>query len=427
MLQRIYGTAFTSRRELDNYLNLLEEAKKRDHRLLGTNLDLFSFHEEIGMGLVLYHPKGAVLRTILEDYLRKEHTKRGYQLVIGPHIMKSDIWQHSGHYDFYKEHMYIFKIDNQEYALKPMNCPGHMLIYSSKMRSYKDLPLRYFELGTVYRHEKSGVLHGLLRVRGFTQDDAHIFCLPEQLEEEISNIIDFTKEAMATFGFKEVRMGLSTQPDKYIGEEADWQHATSSLENVLNKRKISYIVHKGEGAFYGPKIDIELKDALGRAWQCATIQCDFALPQRFDLYYVDASGKRRRPVMLHRVIVGSLERFIGCLIEHYSGAFPVWLSPIQVRIIPVSEKQKSWPLDVLRKLQEEEIRVELDLRNEKVNYKIRKAVLAKIPYILVIGDREAKNHSLSIRCERGKNKGKIKQININSFIKQLKEDIKKRR
>ncbi len=426
MLQRIYGTAYLSQEELNDYLNLIEETKKRDHRILGSSLDLFSFHEEIGAGLVLYHPKGAVLRTIIEDFLKKEHVKRDYQLVISPHIMKSDIWQRSGHYDFYKEHMYIFKVENQEYAIKPMNCPGHMLIYASKIRSYKNLPLRYFELGTVYRHEKSGVLHGLFRVRGFTQDDAHIFCLPEQLEEEISNIIDFIMEIIKTFGFKEMEVSLSTQPEKFIGSRASWQQATSALKNVLKARKIPLIVHEGEGAFYGPKIDVELKDALGRRWQCATIQCDFALPQRFNLYYVDSAGNRQRPVILHRVIVGSLERFIGCLIEHFGGAFPVWLSPVQVKIIPVSKKQKSWPLSVLNELKKNNIRTELDLRNEKLNYKIREAVLAKIPYILVIGDKEAKDHSLSIR-ERSKGKGEIRVMDVDSFIKQLEEDIKKRK
>ncbi len=426
MLQRIYGTAYLSQEELNDYLNLIEETKKRDHRILGSSLDLFSFHEEIGAGLVLYHPKGAILRTIIEDFLKKEHVKRDYQLVISPHIMKSDIWQRSGHYDFYKEYMYIFEVENQEYAIKPMNCPGHMLIYAGKIRSYKNLPLRYFELGTVYRHEKSGVLHGLLRVRGFTQDDAHIFCLPEQLEEEISNVIDFIMETIKTFGFKEMEVSLSTQPEKFIGSQKNWQQATGALKNVLKTRKIPLIVHEGEGAFYGPKIDVELKDALGRRWQCATIQCDFALPQRFNLYYVDSVGNRQRPVMLHRVIVGSLERFIGCLIEHFGGAFPVWLSPVQVKIIPVSKKQKSWPVTVLNKLKKNDIRVELDLRDEKLNYKIREAVLAKIPYILVIGDKEAKDHSLSIR-ERSKGGGEIRVMDVDSFIKQLEEDIKKRK
>lgn len=423
MLQRIYGVAFEKEEDLNNHLKLLEEAQKRDHRYLGVSLDLFSFHDKIGAGLVLYHPKGAVVRTIIEDYLKKEHIKRNYQLVISPHIMKSDIWQCSGHYDFYKENMYIFEIDNQEFALKPMNCPGHMLIYAGKIRSYKDLPIRFFELGTVYRHEKSGVLHGLLRVRGFTQDDAHIFCLPEQLESEISNIIDFVIETMEVFGFEKIEVSLSTRPEKYIGHKEDWQQAVNSLKNVLVKREISFAIHEGEGAFYGPKIDIELKDALGRTWQCATIQCDFALPQKFNLSYIDNSGKPQKPVMLHRVIVGSLERFIGCLIEHYGGAFPVWLSPVQVKIIPVSEKQHSETENLLKKLREDDIRAEMDVRNEKVNYKIREAVLAKIPYMVVVGEKEIKEETLSVRCERDENKGVLRQMNLASFVRQVKEDI----
>ncbi|MFH1856486.1 MAG: threonine--tRNA ligase [Candidatus Omnitrophota bacterium] len=429
MLQRVYGTAFESKEELKAHLNLIEEVKKRDHRVLGNSLDLFSFHEEIGAGLVLYHPKGAVLRNVIEEYLRKEHIKSDYQLVVGPHIMRSDIWQRSGHYDFYKEHMYMFKIENQEYAIKPMNCPGHILVYAGKIRSYKELPLRFFELGTVYRHEKSGVLHGLLRVRGFTQDDAHIFCAPLQLGQEIMDVIHFVIDTMEDFGFRkgDLEFELSTRPEKYIGTDEDWQEATFQLKRALEDKKLPYDINEGDGAFYGPKIDIKLKDALGRAWQCATIQCDFALPERFDLHYIDDTGKQQRPVMLHRVIVGSLERFIGCLIEHYAGAFPVWLSPVQVKVIPVSERHESKAKDFLRTLKYKEIRAEIDLRSEKLNYKIRAAVLEKVPYIVVIGDKEVENQTLSIRCERDVEKGKVESMPIDSFIERLEKDIKEKR
>lgn len=427
MLQRIYGAAFETQKELTAYLNLIEEIKKRDHRVLGSSLDLFSFHDEIGAGLVLYHPKGAILKSIIEDYLKKEHIKRDYQFVVGPHIMRSDIWQRSGHYDFYKEHMYFFKIENQEYAVKPMNCPGHILVYAGKMRSYKELPLRFFELGTVYRHEKSGVLHGLLRVRGFTQDDAHIFCAPHQLGQEIHQIIEFVIDTMKTFGFTDMGIELSTRPEKYIGTIEGWNEATEQLKMALKEKSLEYDVNEGDGAFYGPKIDIKLKDVLGRSWQCATIQCDFALPERFNLHYIDNAGNQQRPVMLHRVIVGSLERFIGCLTEHYAGAFPVWLSPVQVKVLPVSEKQETKALDFFNILKEKEIRAEIDLRSEKLNYKIRAAVLGKTPYIVVMGDREVENGTLSVRCERGGEKGKVESMPIDSFIERLEEDIRKKR
>lgn len=426
MLQRIYGTAFETKEELMAYLTLIEEIKKRDHRVLGNSLDLFSFHDRIGAGLVVYHPKGAILRNIIEDYLKKEHIKRDYQLVVGPHIMKSDIWQRSGHYDFYKEHMYFFKIENQEYAVKPMNCPGHILVYASKMRSYKELPLRFFELGTVYRHEKSGVLHGLLRVRGFTQDDAHIFCAPAQLGQEIHKIIEFVIDTMKTFGFADMKIELSTRPQKYIGTIENWQESTEQLKVVLKEKKLDYDINEGEGAFYGPKIDIKLKDSLGRAWQCATIQCDFALPERFDLYYVDEFGRQQRPVMLHRVIVGSLERFTGCLIEQYGGAFPVWLSPVQVKVLPVSERHETKAVDFLNILKEREIRAEIDLRSEKLNYKIRAAVLEKIPYIVVIGDKEVENETLSVRYERGSARGEVESMSRDVFVTRLEEEVRKK-
>jgi threonyl-tRNA synthetase len=338
MLQRIYGTCFETQEELEEYLKNLEEAKSRDHRKLGPQLEFFDiYHGEAGAGLVFYHPKGALLRTIIEDYEKKEHLRRGYQIVITPHIMQSELWKTSGHYDYYKENMYTFKIEDKEFVLKPMNCPGHILIYKSKTRSYKELPIRFFELGTVYRHEKAGVLHGLLRVRGFTQDDAHIFCLPEQLRPEIKSIIDFVFDTMKVFGFKDVAIELSTRPEKYIGSDEDWQQATEALEAALKEKGLSYEINVGEGAFYGPKIDIKLKDALKRFWQCATIQCDFVLPKRFNLSYIDASGKERQPIMLHRVLLGSLERFIGALLEHYKGDLPLWLAPIQAIVIPIKD------------------------------------------------------------------------------------------
>ncbi|MDD5465618.1 MAG: threonine--tRNA ligase [Candidatus Omnitrophica bacterium] len=398
MLQRIYGTCFNSQKELDEYLKNLEEAKSRDHRKLGPQLGFFDiYHEQAGAGLVFYHPKGALLRTIIEDYERKEHLKRGYQIVITPHIMDAALWKTSGHYDYYKENMYTFATEGKEFVLKPMNCPGHILIYKSKTRSYKDLPIRLFELGTVYRREKAGVLHGLLRVRGFTQDDAHVFCLPEQLPDEIKKIIDFVFETMKVFGFNQWGVELSTRPEKYIGSEEDWQKATEALENALKDKGIPYEINQGDGAFYGPKIDIKLKDALKRTWQCATIQCDFALPKRFDLVYIDTDGKEKQPIMLHRVLLGSLERFIGALIEHYKGELPLWLSPCQVLLIPLKETVISYAQTVKSKLEDNNIRVELDTRNETLNKKIREAELNKIPYCLIIGEREAKQEQVSVR------------------------------
>jgi len=400
MLQRIYGTAFESEKELRVHLKNIEEAKKRDHRKLGKELGLFGIYEDAGPGLIFYHPKGAILRTVIEDFIKKEHFKRGYETIISPHILRSNIWVKSGHYDYYKENMYIFKVEKDEYAVKPMNCPGHMLVYSSKTRSYKDLPLRYFELGTVYRHEKSGVLHGLLRVRGFTQDDAHIFCLREQLRDEVVGVINFVIEALGVFGFKEFAVELSTRPLKYIGSLEDWSEAQVALEDALKRKKIEYKINEGEGAFYGPKIDIKLKDALKREWQCATIQCDFALPKRFNLKYVGKDGKEHEPVMLHRVILGSLERFIGSLIEHYGGNFPLWLSPVQVAIIPVSKKSKE-QMDYVEKLKEDleksDIRYKAYLSDDTMGYKIRDAQAQKIPEILIVGDKEASSDKISVR------------------------------
>ena len=398
MLQRIYGTCFDTQKELGEYLKNLEEAKLRDHRKLGPSLGFFDiYHEEAGAGLVFYHPKGALLRTIIEDYERKEHLKRGYEIVITPHIMQAGLWKTSGHYDYYKDNMFTLKIDEQEYVLKPMNCPGHILIYKSKTRSYKDLPIRYFELGTVYRREKAGVLHGLLRVRGFTQDDAHIFCLPEQLRDEIKKIIDFVFDTMKVFGFDTVGIELSTRPEKSIGSDEDWQLATEALETALKEKGLKYDVNIGDGAFYGPKIDIKLKDALKRSWQCATIQCDFALPKRFNLAYIDDAGKEKQPIMLHRVLLGSLERFIGALIENYKGELPLWLAPTQVLLIPIKDTVYAYAQEVKEKLAGNNIRVDMDLRNETLDKKIRNAEINKIPYCLILGDREAKQGTVSVR------------------------------
>jgi len=424
MLQRIYGTCFQSKKDLDDYLNDLEEAKRRDHRKLGPALDFFNiYHEEAGAGLVFYHPKGALLRTIIEDYEKKEHIKRGYQIVITPHIMQAELWKKSGHYDYYKESMYTLKVDDKEYVLKPMNCPGHILIYKSRMHSYKDLPIRLFELGTVYRHEKAGVLHGLLRVRGFTQDDAHIFCTPEQLKTEIKAIIDFVSDTMQVFGFGDVGIELSTRPEKYIGSDEDWHQATSALEESLKEKGLSYDINVGEGAFYGPKIDIKLKDALKRKWQCATIQCDFALPKRFNLAYIDSQGKEKQPIMLHRVLLGSVERFIGALIEHYKGALPLWLAPTQVLIIPIKDTVQEYSKTIKGALEDVGIRVDMDNRNETLDKRIREAELEKVPYVLVVGEREAKQKTVSIRKKGEGDKGALA---LDKFIDEIKKEITNR-
>jgi threonyl-tRNA synthetase len=417
MLQRIYGTGFATQEALDDHLRLLEEAKKRDHRRLGRELDLFQLNDEAGAGLVIWHPKGALLRTIVEDWERKEHLKRGYDLVIGPQILKVDLWKRSGHFDHYRENMYFTEVDEQTYGIKPMNCLSHMLIYKSKIRSYRDLPLRYFELGTVHRHEKAGVLHGLMRVRQFTQDDAHILCTPEQLNGEIRAIADFVGYAMGIFGF-EYEVELSTRPDNSIGSDQDWELATRALEGALRDNGMSYEVNEGDGAFYGPKIDFKLKDALKRKWQCATIQCDFTLPERFDLSYVGEDGEKHRPVMLHRVILGAIERFMGVLIEHHAGAFPLWLSPVQAVLVTVTDKHIPWGEEVRRRLLDAGIRVEGDFRNEKLGYKIREAQMQKTPFMLVIGDREADAGQVSPRQRDGKNLG---SIDVEAFIDLVRE------
>ncbi|WP_221248534.1 threonine--tRNA ligase [Desulfuromonas versatilis] len=401
MLQRIYATAFPDKKELRAYLLRLEEAKKRDHRRLGRELDLFSFNEEAGPGLVIWHPKGALLRTLLEDFERREHLKRGYDIVMGPQILRTDLWKTSGHYENYRENMYFTEVEGQSFGIKPMNCLAHMLIYKSQMRSYRDLPLRYFELGTVHRHEKSGVLHGLLRVRGFTQDDAHILCMPEQLDAEIKGVLRFVQDVMGIFGF-EYEMEISTRPEKSIGSDADWERATGALMSALNDSGLPYEINEGDGAFYGPKIDIKLKDALDRRWQCATIQCDFTLPERFDLTYVGRDGERHRPVMVHRVILGAIERFVGVLIEHFAGNFPLWLSPVQAVVVNVTDNQAEYAEKVYSALRAEGVRVQKDLRNEKLGFKIREAQVEKVPYMLVVGDKEMADGTVAPRFRNGK-------------------------
>jgi threonyl-tRNA synthetase len=402
MLSRIYGVAFAHPKALKKYLQKLEEAKKRDHVKLGKELELFSTHEEIGAGMIVWHPKGYMLRHILEDFEIREHLRRGYEIVKGPLLLKTELWQRSGHYDHYRENMYFTEIDEQSYGIKPMNCLAHMLIYNSKIRSYRDLPKRYFEMGLVHRHERSGVLHGLLRVREFTQDDAHIICMPEQLDDEIKGVLEFVKDVMGIFQF-EYAMEISTRPEKSIGSDEDWDHATDALKKALDDQHLPYQINEGDGAFYGPKIDVKLKDALEREWQCATIQCDFAMPERFDLSYVDKDGQKHRPVMIHRVILGAIERFLGVLIEHYAGAFPTWLSPVQVIVLTVTDRNIPYGEKVLKSLKEEDIRAQGDFRNEKLGLKVREAQLQKIPYMLIIGDKESEQKGLTPRLRSGKN------------------------
>ncbi len=419
MLQRIYATAFADKKQLKAHLARLEEAKKRDHRKLGRELDLFSFSEEAGAGLVIWHPKGALLRSLIEDFERKEHLKRGYDLVVGPQILKTELWKTSGHYENYRENMYFTEVDEQSYGIKPMNCLAHMLVYKSKLRSYRDLPQRYFELGVVHRHEKSGVLHGLMRVRGFTQDDAHIICRPDQIDAEVKGVMKFVQDVAEIFGFR-YRMELSTRPEKAIGSDADWERATSALRSALDDSGQPYEVNEGDGAFYGPKIDVKLKDALDREWQCATIQCDFTLPERFDLTYVGADGEKHRPVMLHRVIVGSIERFIGILIEHYAGNFPLWISPVQAVVVNVTDKQAEYVQKVEAQLREAGIRVQVDLRNEKLGFKIREAQMNKIPYMLVVGDREMEEGKVAPRFRDGTS---LDPMMVDEFIRFAAEEV----
>lgn len=424
MLQRIYGTCFFSQKDLDEYLKVLEEAKARDHRRLGIQLDLFNiYNETAGAGLIFYHPPGAMLRKTIEDYVRAEHLNRGYDFVVTPNILKGKLWEQSGHAEHYRENMYYFKVDQEEYAVKPMNCPGHMLIFNSRIRSYREMPVRFFELGTVYRQEKAGVLHGLLRVRGFTQDDAHIFCRPDQIKEEVLRVIDFVFDMMNDFGFKDISIELSTQPAKFIGAQQSWDIATKALEDSLKEKKLFYQINPGDGAFYGPKIDLKLKDALNRQWQCATIQCDFSLPERFNLSYIDETGQPRRPIMLHRAILGSLERFMGTLIEHYSGAFPLWLAPTQVLIIPIKPEHVQYAIVLKESLQKANLRSILDDRNESLNKRIREGTLKKIPYILVIGDKEVSEKTVSVRKRVVGDSGSMP---FETFLNQLEQEVKQK-
>lgn len=418
MLQRIYGTAFFSKKDLKRHLQLLEEAKKRDHRKLGKELDLFHVSDEAGPGLVIYHPKGALLRHIIETFEKEAHLRRGYQMVSGPQLLKTEMWKKSGHFENYRENMYFTEVEGQSYGIKPMNCLAHMLIYKSTIRSYRDLPIRYFEMGLVHRHEKSGVLHGLTRVRQFTQDDAHLICTPEQLNDEIKGVIDFALDMLELFGF-EYEIELSTQPEKRIGTDEDWERATVALEKALTDKRIPYKICAGEGAFYGPKIDILLKDALNRRWQCSTIQCDFTLPERFDLTYIGPDGGKHRPVMLHRTLLGSMERFLGVLIEHYAGAFPTWLAPVQAIILTVTDRHQSYGEELYKQLLNAGIRVERDLRNEKLGYKIREAQLQKIPYMLVVGDREVEAAGISPRRRDGKD---LKLMEVADFVELVREE-----
>jgi threonyl-tRNA synthetase len=423
MLSRIYGVAFIDRKDLDQYLQKLEEAKKRDHIKLGKQLDLFATYEEIGAGMIVWHPKGALLRHIIEEFEIQEHLKRGYEIVKGPQILKTELWERSGHFDHYRENMYFTEIDNQSYGIKPMNCLSHMLIYRSRIRSYRDLPKRYFELGLVHRHERSGVLHGLSRVREFTQDDAHILCTPAQLDTEIKGVLDFIKDVMAIFKF-DYDLEISTRPERSIGSDEDWDMATRALIKAVDDMSIEYRVNEGEGAFYGPKIDVKLRDALDRSWQCATVQCDFTLPERFDLSYIDIDNQKHKPVMIHRVILGSLERFIGVLIEQYAGAFPVWISPIQARVLTVTDRNIPYGEKVLEYLIEADIRAEADFRNEKLGLKVRDAQMQKIPYMLVIGDKEVDKGGVTPRLRDGKG---LEFMEIKKFISRIHEECKQRR
>ncbi|MBI5074166.1 MAG: threonine--tRNA ligase [Nitrospirae bacterium] len=417
MLQRIYGTAFNNPKDLKKYLDFLEEVKKRDHRRLGKELDLFSINEEVGPGLILWHPNGAMIRKTIEDFWRDEHQKAGYKLLYSPHIARLDVWKTSGHLDFYHENMFApMEVEGAPYELKPMNCPFHIYIYKNSLRSYREFPMRYAELGTVYRFERSGVLHGLLRVRGFTQDDAHIFTREDQIETEILQVLDFILFILRTFGFEQFETYLSTRPEKYVGSDEHWQKSTSALEDALKAKGLSYNIDQGGGAFYGPKIDIKVKDSLGRAWQCSTIQVDFNLPERFDMTYRGSDGKEHRPIMVHRALMGSLERFFGVLVEHYAGAFPLWLAPVQVSVLTISEKHGEYAEKIASDLIRKGIRAELDADSEKIGNKIRKSTVKKIPYAVVIGDKEMEQGSISLRKRNGENVGPFAIDELISFL-----------
>ncbi|QID33546.1 threonine--tRNA ligase [Pampinifervens florentissimum] len=423
MLQRIYGIAFWDRKELEERLRFYEEAKRRDHRKLGRELELFLIEDEVGAGLVIWLPKGAILRKTLEDYWKEEHIKRGYQLVYTPHVGNAKLWQTSGHLDYYRPNMFSpMEIEHEEYFVKPMNCPFHIAVYKSKVRSYKELPLKLAELGTVYRYEMSGVLHGLMRVRGFTQDDAHIICTPEQVEEVIQETLEFAVEMLRSFGFEDFKVYISTKPSDAIGSQEQWELAEGALKKAVEKVGLPYEIDEGGGAFYGPKIDVKIKDAIGRLWQCSTIQFDFNLPERFDMEYVGPDNKRHRPYMVHRAIFGSIERFVGVLLEHYAGLLPLWLSPVQVKVIPISpEKHGDYAREVEAYLKNKGIRVELDLREERLNARVRDAELQKIPYVVVVGDKEVEGKSLSVRSKK---EGNLGSMTLEQFLSMLTEKIR---
>lgn len=421
MLQRIYGTAFTEEKDLKKYLNFLEEVKKRDHRRLGKELDLFSIGEEIGAGLIIWHPNGALVRRAIEDFWLDEHYKAGYKILYTPHIAKLNLWQKSGHLDFYRENMYSpMEIEGIAYEIKPMNCPFHIHVYKNSLRSYKNLPIRYAELGTVYRYERSGVLHGLLRVRGFTQDDAHIFCREDQIEDEILRVLEFTLFILRIFGFEHYDVYLSTRPERYVGSLENWERATNALKGALEIKGLSYEIDIGEGVFYGPKIDIKVKDSLNRPWQCSTIQVDFNNPERFDMTYRGSDGKEHRPIMIHRALMGSLERFFGILIEHYAGAFPLWLAPVQVEVLTIAERHADYAIALSEKLRSEGIRTELNIDNEKIGYKIRSATVRKVPFLIIIGDKEVSEKKVTVRKRSGENIG---PFTTDEFIGMIKDKI----
>ena len=423
MLQRIYGTAFTEEKDLKKYLNFLEEVKKRDHRRLGKELDLFSIGEEIGAGLIIWHPNGALVRRAIEDFWLDEHYKAGYKILYTPHIAKLNLWQKSGHLDFYRENMYSpMEIEGTDYELKPMNCPFHIHVYKNSLRSYKNLPIRYAELGTVYRYERSGVLHGLLRVRGFTQDDAHIFCREDQIEDEILKVLEFTLFILRIFGFEHYDVYLSTRPERYVGSLENWERATNALKGALEIKGLSYEIDIGEGVFYGPKIDVKVKDSLNRPWQCSTIQVDFNNPERFDMTYRGSDGKEHRPIMIHRALMGSLERFFGILIEHYAGAFPLWLAPVQVEVLTIAERHADYAIALSEKLRSEGIRTELNIDNEKIGYKIRSATVRKVPFLIIIGDKEVSEKKVTVRKRSGENIGPFTTDEFIGMIKDKEKD-----
>lgn len=421
MLQRIYGTSWPTQEQLDEHIMRLEEAEKRDHRKIGRELELFSIEEEVGPGLVLWHPKGARIRRTIEDYWREEHMKGGYELVYTPHIARQNLWAVSGHLDFFTENMYSpMEVEGAPYLIKPMNCPFHLLIYKDRIRSYREFPIRWAELGTVYRYERSGVLHGLMRVRGFTQDDAHIFCRPDQLNEEIERILRFVIQILSRFGFNEYDIYLSTRPEKFVGTDEGWEQATNALRAALEAMGLEYKIDEGGGAFYGPKIDVKIKDAIGRVWQCSTIQVDFNEPERFDITYIAEDGKAHRPIMIHRALLGSIERFFGILVEHYAGAFPLWLAPVQVILLPIADRHQEYAESVAAELENAGFRAKVDIRNEKTGYKIREAQMEKIPYMLIVGDREVEHGQVSVRS---RDKGDVGPKDLSEFIDGLKGEL----